>query len=137
LTIEVLPAPLGPMIENSSPSLTPKLTSVNSRTPPRRSDTPRTFKECYTHCSLESVFRQACLPAGLQAFVGLDSKVNFGFCETEYAWSNPGTLGALLAFRSTRFIVSGQPVHRKQPVNGQACRRADPPGIGQHWTDQV
>jgi hypothetical protein len=27
--------------------------------------------------------------------------------------------------------------HRKQPVNGQACRRADPPGIGQHWTDQV
>src|ERR1700729_2070297 len=42
LTIEVLPAPLGPMIENSSPDLTPKLTSVSARTPPKRSDTPRT-----------------------------------------------------------------------------------------------
>src|SRR3974390_1124299 len=44
LMIEVLPAPLGPMIENSSPSLTPKLTSVSARTPPKRSDTPRTSK---------------------------------------------------------------------------------------------
>src|ERR1700679_2846799 len=42
LTIEVLPAPLGPMIENSSPDLTPKLTSVSARTPPKRNDTPRT-----------------------------------------------------------------------------------------------
>src|ERR1700739_1323624 len=49
LTIEVLPAPLGPMIENSSPSLTPKLTSVSARTPPKRSDTPRTSKACSTH----------------------------------------------------------------------------------------
>src|ERR1700735_3663130 len=48
LTIEVLPAPLGPIIENSSPSLTPKLTSVSARTPPKRSDTPRTSKACST-----------------------------------------------------------------------------------------
>src|ERR1700687_2581496 len=49
VTIEVLPAPLGPMIENSSPSFTPKLTSVSARTPPKRSDTPRTSKACSTH----------------------------------------------------------------------------------------
>src|SRR6266403_2581600 len=49
LTIEVLPAPLGPMIENSSPSFTPKLTSVSARTDPQRSDTPRTSKACSTH----------------------------------------------------------------------------------------
>src|SRR5579871_1286851 len=42
LTIEVLPAPLGPMIENSSPPLTPKLTSVSARTPPKRKETERT-----------------------------------------------------------------------------------------------
>src|SRR5580704_967811 len=42
LTIEVLPAPLGPMIENSSPSRMVKLTSVSARTPPKRNDTPRT-----------------------------------------------------------------------------------------------
>src|SRR5579871_2880123 len=41
LTMEVLPAPLGPMMENSSPSRTAKLTSVNARTPPNRKDTPR------------------------------------------------------------------------------------------------
>src|SRR6267142_1297279 len=52
LTIEVLPAPLGPMIENSSPSFTPKLTSVSARTPPKRSDTPRTSKACSTHSSI-------------------------------------------------------------------------------------
>src|ERR1700721_4367397 len=49
LTIEVLPAPLGPIIENSSPSWTPKVTSVSARTPPKRSDTPRTSKACSTH----------------------------------------------------------------------------------------
>src|SRR5712691_6936147 len=49
LTIEVLPAPLGPIIEKSSPSFTPKLTSVSARTPPKRSDTPRTSKACSTH----------------------------------------------------------------------------------------
>src|ERR1700681_4968036 len=49
LTIEVLPAPLGPMIENSSPSFTPKLTSVSARTPPKRSDTARTSKAYATH----------------------------------------------------------------------------------------
>src|SRR5260221_10371763 len=49
LTIEVLPAPLGPMIENNSPSLTPKLTSVSARTPPKRSDTPRTSNVLATH----------------------------------------------------------------------------------------
>src|SRR6185369_5072225 len=49
LTIEVLPAPFGPMIENNSPSSTPKLTSVSARTPPKRSDTPRTSKACSTH----------------------------------------------------------------------------------------
>jgi hypothetical protein len=43
-TIEVLPAPFGPMIENSSPSWTAKLTSVSARTPPKRSETPRTSK---------------------------------------------------------------------------------------------
>src|SRR5579862_6387033 len=42
LTIEVLPAPFGPMMENSSPDWTEKLTSVSARTPPKRSDTPRT-----------------------------------------------------------------------------------------------
>src|ERR1700685_79934 len=46
LTIEVLPAPLGPMIENNSPDLTPKLTSVSARTPPKRSETPRTSNVC-------------------------------------------------------------------------------------------
>src|SRR3954462_884157 len=49
LMIEVLPAPLGPMIENNSPSFTPKLTSVSARTPPKRSETPRTSKACSTH----------------------------------------------------------------------------------------
>jgi len=49
MMIEVLPAPLGPMIENSSPSFTPKLTSVSARTPPKRNDTPRTSKACSTH----------------------------------------------------------------------------------------
>src|SRR5215218_7160952 len=34
LTIEVLPAPFGPMIENSSPSRIAKLTSVSALTPP-------------------------------------------------------------------------------------------------------
>src|ERR1700676_1629103 len=57
LTIEVLPAPLGPMIENSSPSFTPKLTSVSARTPPKRSDTPRTSKACSTHSLHPGVFR--------------------------------------------------------------------------------
>src|SRR5271169_125486 len=53
LMIEVLPAPLGPMIENSSPSLTPKLTSVSARTPPKRKDTPRTSKACSTYFPLD------------------------------------------------------------------------------------
>src|SRR6202035_2842600 len=57
LMIEVLPAPLGPMIENSSPSLTPKLTSVSARTPPKRSDTPRTSKACSTHSLRRRIFR--------------------------------------------------------------------------------
>src|SRR5436305_12633127 len=49
LMIEVLPAPLGPIIENNSPSLTPKLTSVSARTPPKRNDTLRTSKAWSTH----------------------------------------------------------------------------------------
>src|SRR4030088_1810361 len=53
LTIEVLPAPFGPMIENSSPSFTPKLTSVSARKPPKRNDTPRTSKACSTHSLLK------------------------------------------------------------------------------------
>src|SRR6202022_3020422 len=57
LTIEVLPAPLGPIIENSSPSFTPKLTSVSARTPPKRSDTPRTSKACSTHSLHWRIFR--------------------------------------------------------------------------------
>lgn len=60
--IEVLPAPFGPIIENSSPSLTVKLTSVSARTPPKRSDTPRTSKACSNNPSLERL-RQAKLPA--------------------------------------------------------------------------
>src|SRR3979409_2268014 len=59
LTIEVLPAPLGPMIENSSPSFTLKLTSVSARTPPKRSETPRTSKACSTHplrCRISRLF---------------------------------------------------------------------------------
>src|SRR3954471_21754652 len=47
LTIEVLPAPFGPMMEYSSPSLTPKETAVSARTPPKRSDTPRTSKSLF------------------------------------------------------------------------------------------
>src|SRR6266516_2962437 len=42
LTIEVLPAPFGPIMENSSPSFTVKLTSVSARIPPKRSETART-----------------------------------------------------------------------------------------------
>src|ERR1700694_928732 len=57
LTIEVLPAPLGPIIENSSPSFTLKLTSVSARTPPKRSDTPRTSKACSTHSLRWRIFR--------------------------------------------------------------------------------
>src|SRR3954447_3589444 len=41
LTIEVLPAPFGPMIENSSPARTAKLTSLKALTPRNRSVTPR------------------------------------------------------------------------------------------------
>src|ERR1700738_1898965 len=57
LTREVLPAPLGPIIENSSPSFTPKLTSVSARTPPKRSDTPRSSKACSTHSLRWRIFR--------------------------------------------------------------------------------
>src|ERR1700737_1922450 len=57
LTIEVLPAPLGPMIENNSPSFTPKLTSASARTPPKRNDTPRTSKACSTHSLRWRIFR--------------------------------------------------------------------------------
>jgi hypothetical protein len=38
-SIDVLPAPFGPMIENSSPGWTEKLTSLSARTPPNTSDT--------------------------------------------------------------------------------------------------
>src|SRR5882672_3006903 len=51
LTIEVLPAPFGPMMENSSPSLTAKLTSVSARTPPKRNETPRTSNVWSNHPS--------------------------------------------------------------------------------------
>src|SRR5437879_12533003 len=82
LTIEVLPAPLGPMIENSSPSFTPKLTSVRARTPPKRSDTPRTSKACSTHSLRCRIFRifQPDFPQSIQcrlarsAFVRLPSR---------------------------------------------------------------
>src|SRR5690348_13778674 len=60
--IEVLPAPFGPMIENSSPSLTAKLTSLSARTPPKRSETLSASNACATrsrraaipdrHCAL-------------------------------------------------------------------------------------
>src|ERR1700738_1314535 len=57
LTIEVLPAPLGPIIENSSPSFTLKLTSVSARTPPKPSDPPRPSKACSTHSLRWPIFR--------------------------------------------------------------------------------
>src|SRR3954454_267011 len=57
LTIEVLPAPFGPMMENSSPSLTPKETSLGARTPPKRSDTPRTSKAFSTQSLRQRDFR--------------------------------------------------------------------------------
>src|ERR1700692_751282 len=60
--IEVLPAPCGPMIENNSPSFTPKLTSVSARTPPKRSDTPRTSKACSTQTLPEGALRALGLP---------------------------------------------------------------------------
>ena len=44
LTIEVFPAPFGPMMENSSPLRMLKLTSVSACTPPKRKDTPRASK---------------------------------------------------------------------------------------------
>src|ERR1700724_3464475 len=55
LTIEVLPAPLGPMGENNSPSFTPKLTQVSARTPPKRSDTPRISKAYSTFPPLRAL----------------------------------------------------------------------------------
>src|SRR4051794_31703445 len=58
LMIEVLPAPFGPMIEHSSPSLTPKLTSVSARTPPKRNETPRTSKACSTDLLRLRLFRR-------------------------------------------------------------------------------
>src|SRR3981081_1992211 len=63
LTIEVLPAPFGPMMENNSPSLTPKETSVSARTPPKRSDTPRTSKACSTQSLRQRVIRVRFIPA--------------------------------------------------------------------------
>src|SRR4051812_1777201 len=36
LTMEVLPAPFGPMMEKTSPRLTSNETSVSARTPPKR-----------------------------------------------------------------------------------------------------
>jgi len=39
LTIDVLPAPFGPMMENSSPSRIEKLTSASALTPPNNSVT--------------------------------------------------------------------------------------------------
>src|SRR5258707_8872162 len=60
-TIEVLPAPFGPMMENNSPSFTPKETSVSARTPPKRSDTPRTSKACSTQSLRSRRYRALCL----------------------------------------------------------------------------
>jgi hypothetical protein len=44
LTMEVLPAPFGPMMEKTSPFLISKETSVNARTPPKRSETCSTAR---------------------------------------------------------------------------------------------
>src|SRR3954471_15263796 len=62
LTIEVLPAPFGPMMEYSSPSLTPKDTSVSARTPPKRSDTPRTSKALFKRPLRQRDFPRAIYP---------------------------------------------------------------------------
>src|SRR4029450_1625101 len=44
LSIEVLPAPFGPMMEKTWPFSTRKLTSLNARTPPKRIDTSDTSR---------------------------------------------------------------------------------------------
>src|SRR5262245_23168868 len=44
LSIEVLPAPFGPMMEKTWPCSTWKLTSLNARTPPKRIDTSDTSR---------------------------------------------------------------------------------------------
>src|ERR1700731_2803820 len=96
LTIEVLPAPFGPMIENNSPSLTPKLTSVSARTPPKRSDTPRTSKACSTHSLPQGAF---CKPGALTRSLFGESR------------DQPG---------SSHLVNLFHPPHR---VNGCTCRR--------------
>src|SRR5471030_3045355 len=96
LTIEVLPAPLGPIIENSSPWFTPKLTSVSARTPPKRRDTPRTSKACSTH-SLRKAYLQ---------------QNGYRFCDqnTHNLAKAPVALFCVRPRpRSTRFIPIGQP----------------------------
>jgi len=44
LSSEVLPAPFGPMIENSSPLSTVKPTSLSARRPPKRNEISRTSR---------------------------------------------------------------------------------------------
>jgi hypothetical protein len=67
--------------------LTPKLTSVSARTPPKRSDTPRTSKACFTRSLPRSVFRQTCFRQACfgKARLRLDPKANFGVWRSEYA----------------------------------------------------
>src|SRR5712672_374930 len=96
LTIEVLPAPLGPIMENSSPALTPKLTSVSALTPPKRSETPRTSKAYSTH-SLRNAYSATvvtCFAIGIHA-------IKLGRFARSRVWQRS---------RSTRFIATGQPV---------------------------
>ncbi len=45
LKIEVLPAPFGPMMANSSPACTSKVTLSSAVTPPKRSATSRDIEE--------------------------------------------------------------------------------------------
>src|SRR6185436_5884519 len=57
LSIELLPAPLGPMIARTSCSLTSKLMSVSAFTPPKRSEMCSTF-------STTSPIRRALVTSG-------------------------------------------------------------------------
>src|SRR6266513_4784484 len=113
LTIEVLPAPLGPIIENSSPSFTPKLTSVSARTPPKRSETPRTSKACSTHSlpgavSGKRVFDRREKSLAIKSFRRLKRSILGGFSRAPSRAYNGRTaqhIGLLGAVCPARFVA--------------------------------
>src|ERR1700687_315255 len=116
LTIDVLPAPLGPIMENSSPALTPKLTSVSARTPPKRSDTPSTSKAYSTLPSVTpTVAKLATCFAIRKCVIQMARLPAF----LVLVWRQPG---------STRFTATGHPVStgptRQRMRLPQGARRA-------------